>query len=78
MIMKSPENIFVAVCGALTIYIGARYWLDGRIPIQNEGEDKPIATISGWEAKTVSCLVICLGMYMVALATGFLDYLLDI
>ena len=74
LIMNSLD-IFEALCGALTIYIGARYWLDGSIPIQIEGEDRPIATISGWEAKAVSFLIVGLGLYLVALPTGFLDQL---
>ncbi len=68
-------DIFEALCGALAIYIGAGYWLAGRIPIQNEGETEPIAEITGWEVKAVSCLFICFGLYLIALATGFLDFL---
>ena len=68
----SVVQVFEAVCGGITIYVGGRYLLARRIPIVNEGEDKPLAWITGWEAVAVSCLVLCLGLYLLALSAGIL------
>jgi len=69
--MDLPQMIEV-LCGGVAVYVGARFLLKRRIPVVNEGEDMPLAWITGWEAVVAGCLAIAFGLYLFALATGFL------
>jgi len=68
----SVVQVFEALCGGIAVYVGVRYLLANRIPVVNEGEEKPLAWITGWGAVAVSCLVICFGLYLLALSAGVL------
>jgi len=66
-------KIFEALCAGIAIYAGVKYLQDGRIPIANEGEEEPLAWLTGWEAKAASCLFIAIGLYLLAMAVGIID-----
>lgn len=66
----SALQLFEFICGAIAIYVGARYMLTKTIPIVSEGDTKPMYTIVGYDAFWVGVLVVCFGIWLIAAALG--------
>jgi hypothetical protein len=64
--------IFEALCGVVAIYVGARFVLARKIPVVSEGGFEPLAWIEGRAAVLVGCLIVCLGLGLLAASFGFI------
>jgi hypothetical protein len=63
-------QIFEAIGGLILGYVGVRFIVARRIPIVSEGGFEPLAWITGWEAVIVGCLIVCLGIALLAASFG--------
>jgi len=68
-------EVVEAICGAIAIYVGARWVLKRKIPIVSDRGFDPLAWIEGRDAVVVGCIVFCLGLGLMAASFGLASLL---